>query len=117
MSTLFPITVTFEDILDANGSELRTLIDSALEDMICDMTNTCKSPIADRKIKIELQLNLCSDNSIVLNKKITPVPAPYDRIKKTTEEEDKVAPGQMTLLDGPNVVNADNADDDQDSII
>lgn len=87
--------VNIIDVLLDNNAEIENLIDKAIDDMIKDMKNEYKCSTDDRKIKIEFTLKKFSKNQIAISKKITPVPAAYDRIKK--EEKEDVATGQMSL--------------------
>lgn len=83
-------------LLHGNQNEFSLILESALNNMIDDMNDLYKSPIAQRKLSIELTLQQSDTDSSLVGIKwsITPKPAPFDRTPK-----DDPARGQLSIDD------------------
>lgn len=91
-----PITAQIQDILADNDSELETLINKALLDVVEDLINTYKSPDSARSVQIEIKIAKFGNEQIAVDHKVTPKLAPYIRVQ---EKKEKVPDGQMSIED------------------
>ena len=89
-----PITAQIQDILADNDSELETLINKALLDVVEDLISTYKSPDSARSVQIEIKIAKFGKDQIAVDLKVTPKLAPYIRV---TEKKEKVPDGQMSI--------------------
>lgn len=99
------IECTLEDILKSNGGELRTLADKAIRDMVDDTISRFKDQGVARKVTIEIGL-VRMDDQIWASYKVTPKAAPYSRVP-TQEDSAATVPGQMTIYDADDAIDAD----------
>lgn len=88
-------SLTIDDVINANDRETGAIIDKALADMITDTFSKYKDIKSKRSVAIELSIERVNNESIRVDAKVTPKPAPYTQRPETSKE--KVAPGQVTI--------------------
>ena len=110
------INAQIQDILADNDSELETLINKALLDVVEDLINPYKSPDSARSVQIEIKIAKFGNEQIAVDHKVTPKLAPYIRVQ---EKKEKVPDGQMSIEDviEPEVIEPEVIEPDEEDML